>query len=211
MPQVPVKNSFGGGEPSLKSIILAFPIKPFRPIRCKSVVLAFFLFVPPPVVVRSGTTIMQGETAMQQVLNQHAVTNKRQFNAGEITGALAPRYRVTLVCEEIGGGTPLSIQDSTTEGAFWRFTLCSATWASLRNPPRSTRAVRSRQPGSLLLRLLHQNPLESSLTPAIQARMLPTMLRMREAEGTTARKPRRQRVIGLWRSALCSPSFLLLQ
>ncbi len=51
---------------------------------------------------------------MQQTLKQQAGTNTRQSNAVTAVSAYrAPRYRVTLVCEERGESTPVAVRDST--------------------------------------------------------------------------------------------------
>jgi DNA repair protein RadC len=51
---------------------------------------------------------------MQQVLKQQAATGKRQITAVETEGGYrAPRYRVTLICEEKRGeDSTVAIQDS---------------------------------------------------------------------------------------------------
>jgi DNA repair protein RadC len=57
---------------------------------------------------------------MQQNPKQQTVTAKRQFNSAEISGAYrAPRYRVTLVCEDAGESLVV-IQDSTTAASLLR-------------------------------------------------------------------------------------------
>jgi hypothetical protein len=110
-----------GGGPSLKSIIQAFPDKtvqacPLRE-RCARVLL---VLSHPPVLVRGGTTIIQGETTMQQNLKLQTVTAKRQVNSAEITSIYrAPRYRVALVCEETGESSVV-IQDSTSAASLFR-------------------------------------------------------------------------------------------
>lgn len=58
---------------------------------------------------------------MQQTLKQQTGTNTRQANAVALASAYrVPRYRVTLVCEEVGESSPETVRDSTSAASIVR-------------------------------------------------------------------------------------------
>lgn len=58
---------------------------------------------------------------MQQNLKQQTVRGERKFNSGEVSNVYrAPRYRVTLVCEERGEDSTVVIKDSIAAASVLR-------------------------------------------------------------------------------------------